>query len=279
MIQTIELGFSYPGEGDAPVLRNVNLTVEQGSFVAVLGHNGSGKSTLAKQMNAVLLPTVGQVLVEGIDTKDEARLFEVRQRVGMAFQNPDNQIVATIVEEDVAFAPENLNIAQEETVRRVEYALKAVDMWEYRNHAAHQLSGGQKQRVAIAGIIAMMPHCIVLDEPTAMLDPLGREEVLATIRRLNRERGITIVMITHYMKEAAMADRVVVMDQGSVVLDGSPREVFSKVDYLERLGLEAPQATTLIHRLRRLCPSLPADVLDENEAADALQKLFEEVAG
>ena len=209
MIQTIELGFSYPGEGGAPVLQGVSLTVERGSFVAVLGHNGSGKSTLAKQMNAVLLPTEGKVLVEGIDTREEARVFEVRQKVGLAFQNPDNQIVATIVEEDVAFAPENLNIPQEETARRVEYALRAVDMWEYRTHSAHQLSGGQKQRVAIAGIIAMMPHCIVLDEPTAMLDPVGREEVLSTVRRLNRENGITIVMITHYMKEAAMADRKV----------------------------------------------------------------------
>ena len=279
MIQTIELGFSYPGEGGAPVLQGVSLTVERGSFVAVLGHNGSGKSTLAKQMNAVLLPTEGKVLVEGIDTREEARVFEVRQKVGLAFQNPDNQIVATIVEEDVAFAPENLNIPQEETARRVEYALRAVDMWEYRTHSAHQLSGGQKQRVAIAGIIAMMPHCIVLDEPTAMLDPVGREEVLSTVRRLNRENGITIVMITHYMKEAAMADRVVVMDKGKVVLDGTPREVFSEVDYLESLGLEAPQTTTLIHRLRGDCPSLPADVLDEEEAAQAILHLFEGVAG
>ena len=271
MIQTIELGFSYPGEGGAPVLQGVSLTVERGSFVAVLGHNGSGKSTLAKQMNAVLLPTEGQVLVEGIDTREEARVFEVRQKVGLAFQNPDNQIVATIVEEDVAFAPENLNIPQEETARRVEYALRAVDMWEYRTHSAHQLSGGQKQRVAIAGIIAMMPHCIVLDEPTAMLDPVGREEVLSTVRRLNRENGITIVMITHYMKEAAMADRVVVMDKGKVVLDGTPREVLAHADDIIRAGLDIPEITKVIRELCRRGFDLDPSIYTVEDAVRAIR--------
>ena len=255
------------------------MKAEKGKIIAVWGSPASGKSTFAKLLNALNIPQKGEIWIDGVAAHEEANSLEVRKRCGMVFQNPDNQIVATIVEEDVAFAPENLNIPQEETARRVEYALRAVDMWEYRTHSAHQLSGGQKQRVAIAGIIAMMPHCIVLDEPTAMLDPVGREEVLSTVRRLNRENGITIVMITHYMKEAAMADRVVVMDKGKVVLDGTPREVFSEVDYLESLGLEAPQATTLIHRLRGDCPSLPADVLDEEEAAQAILHLFEGVAG
>ncbi len=278
MIEMIDLTFSYPGEKDGAVLKEVNLKIEKGSFVAVLGHNGSGKSTLAKHMNAVLLPVGGKVYVEGIDTADANRLFEVRQRVGMAFQNPDNQIVATIVEEDVAFAPENLNLPREETARRVENALRAVDMWEYRGHSAHQLSGGQKQRVAIAGIIAMMPHCIVLDEPTAMLDPLGRSEVLNTVKKLNEEQGITIVMITHYMKEATMAQRIVVMDRGRIAMDGTPREVFSRVEELKRLGLEVPQATALVHELRKLCPALPDNVIDEQEAADAILHLFKEGA-
>ncbi len=278
MVEMIDLTFSYPGEKDGAVLKEVNLEIEKGSFVAVLGHNGSGKSTLAKHMNAVLLPVGGKVYVEGIDTADADRLFEVRQRVGMAFQNPDNQIVATIVEEDVAFAPENLNLPREETARRVETALKAVDMWEYREHSAHQLSGGQKQRVAIAGIIAMMPHCIVLDEPTAMLDPLGRTEVLNTVKKLNEEQGITIVMITHYMKEATMAQRIVVMDRGRIAMDGTPREVFSHVEELKDLGLEVPQATALVHELHKLCPALPDNVIDEQEAADAILHLFKEGA-
>ncbi len=278
MVEMIDLTFSYPGEKDGAVLKEVNLEIEKGSFVAVLGHNGSGKSTLAKHMNAVLLPVGGKVYVEGIDTADADRLFEVRQRVGMVFQNPDNQIVATIVEEDVAFAPENLNLPREETARRVETALKAVDMWEYREHSAHQLSGGQKQRVAIAGIIAMMPHCIVLDEPTAMLDPLGRTEVLNTVKKLNEEQGITIVMITHYMKEATMAQRIVVMDRGRIAMDGTPREVFSHVEELKDLGLEVPQATALVHELNKLCPALPDNVIDEQEAADAILHLFKEGA-
>ncbi|MBQ2698275.1 MAG: energy-coupling factor transporter ATPase [Clostridia bacterium] len=278
MLETIELTFSYPGE-QRQVLKGVTLTVERGSFVAVLGHNGSGKSTLAKQFNAVLLPSTGKVLADGMDTTEESLLFDIRQRVGLCFQNPDNQIVATIVEEDVAFAPENLNIPQAETAERVEYALKAVGMWDFREHSAHQLSGGQKQRVAIAGIIAMRPRCIVLDEPTAMLDPQGRQEVLATIRHLNREEGITVVMITHYMKEAAMADRIVVMDDGLVVLDGTPREVFQQAGYLEEIGLEAPQATSLIARLRKTCPALRADVLDEQEAAEAIAAVLREVKG
>ncbi|NLT57445.1 MAG: energy-coupling factor transporter ATPase [Clostridiales bacterium] len=278
MIQTQRLTYTYPGSpaGD-PVLNRIDLTVEKGSFVAILGHNGSGKSTLAKQFNAVLLPTDGKVYVDRIDTVDEGRLFDIRQRVGMVFQNPDNQIVATIVEEDVAFAPENLNLPREETAARVEYALRTVDMWEYREHQAHQLSGGQKQRVAIAGIIAMKPRCIVLDEPTAMLDPVGRRETLAAVMRLNREEGITVIMITHYMNEAVEADRVIVMDRGRIAMDGPPRAVFARAGELERLGLEAPQPAALIHRLRRRFPQLPADVLTEAEAVEALSALLAEV--
>ena len=270
MIQTIELGFSYPGEGGAPVLQGVSLTVERGSFVAVLGHNGSGKSTLAKQMNAVLLPTEGKVLVEGIDTREEARVFEVRQKVGLAFQNPDNQIVATIVEEDVAFAPENLNIPQEETARRVEYALRAVDMWEYRTHSAHQLSGGQKQRVAIAGIIAMMPHCIVLDEPTAMLDPSGRQEVLRTIADLRAATGVTVVLITHHMDECIDADRLLVVSDGKLVLDGAPKDVFSRVEQMRSIGLDVPATTETLYELRAAGADVPLGALSDAEAADAI---------
>ncbi|MPM19384.1 Energy-coupling factor transporter ATP-binding protein EcfA1 [bioreactor metagenome] len=275
MIETKALSFIYTGEeGERLVLDNIDLTIERGSFVAIIGHNGSGKSTLAKHFNAVLLPSGGKVYVDGIDTTDEARLFDIRQRAGMAFQNPDNQIVATIVEEDVAFAPENLGVPQKEIVQRVEHALKAVDMWEYREHAAHQLSGGQKQRVAIAGIIAMRPLCIVLDEPTAMLDPQGRKEVLKTIQSLNKDEGITIILITHYMNEAAMADRVVVLDGGKIAMDGTPREVFCRQEELLKLGLEAPQAAALVHRLREKLPSLP-EVLTPTEAEDAIAALLE----
>ncbi len=275
MIETQALSFIYTGEeGECLVLDGIDLTIERGSFVAIIGHNGSGKSTLAKHFNAVLLPSGGKVFVDGIDTTNEARLFDIRQRAGMAFQNPDNQIVATIVEEDVAFAPENLGVPQKEIVERVEHALKAVDMWEYREHAAHQLSGGQKQRVAIAGIIAMRPLCIVLDEPTAMLDPQGRKEVLGTIQSLNRDEGITIILITHYMNEAAMADRVVVLDGGKIVMDGPPRDVFCRQEELRELGLEAPQAAALVHRLRECLPSLP-EVLTPSEAEAAIASLFE----
>lgn len=275
MIETRALSFIYTGEeGERLVLDNIDLTIERGSFVAIIGHNGSGKSTLAKHFNAVLLPSGGKVYVDGIDTTDEARLFDIRQRAGMAFQNPDNQIVATIVEEDVAFAPENLGVPQKEIVQRVEHALKAVDMWEYREHAAHQLSGGQKQRVAIAGIIAMRPLCVVLDEPTAMLDPQGRKEVLKTIQSLNKDEGITIILITHYMNEAAMADRVVVLDGGKIAMDGTPREVFSRQEELLELGLEAPQAAALVHRLREKLPALP-EVLTPAEAEQAIAALLE----
>ncbi|HWQ51377.1 MAG TPA: energy-coupling factor transporter ATPase [Terriglobales bacterium] len=276
MIETQALSFIYSGEeGERTVLDKIDLTIERGSFVAVIGQNGSGKSTLAKHFNAVLLPSSGKVYVDGIDTMDGERLFDIRQRAGMAFQNPDNQIVATIVEEDVAFAPENLGVPQKEIVQRVEHALKAVDMWEYREHAAHQLSGGQKQRVAIAGIIAMRPLCIVLDEPTAMLDPQGRKEVLKTIQSLNKEEGITTVLITHYMNEAAMADRIVVLDGGKIAMDGTPQEVFCRQEELQRFGLEAPQAAALVHRLREKLPALP-EVLTPDEAQAAIAALFEE---
>lgn len=256
------------------VLKGVSLDIEKGSFTAILGHNGSGKSTIAKHFNAILLPCGGTVYVEGINTADEDKLFEIRQHVGMVFQNPDNQIVATIVEEDVAFALENLGVLPEEMRQRVDDALKSVGMYEYREHSPHQLSGGQKQRVAIAGIIAMCPDCIVLDEPTAMLDPKGRSEVLKTIRRLNRERGITIVLITHYMDEAAQADRIVVMDNGEIIMDNIPKEVFSNVDVMKRIGLDVPQVTELMYLLGKA--GLPSDthIINEDECVEALMKLL-----
>ena len=230
--------------GHNPVLKDVSLSVPEGQFLAVLGHNGCGKSTLAKHFNAILTPTSGKVTVAGIDTSDEDKLFDIRQTVGMVFQNPDNQLVATIVEEDVAFAPENMGIPQPEIRQRVDDALKQVDMYEYREHAPHQLSGGQKQRVAIAGVIAMQPRCIVMDEPTAMLDPKGRREVMETIHTLNREKGITVVLITHYMDEAAQADRVVVMDGGNIIMDDVPKKIFSQVKKLRSVGLDVPQVTS-----------------------------------
>lgn len=272
------LFFEYVDEESGsrvPVLKDLNLQIEQGEFVAVLGHNGSGKSTLAKHFNAVLLPTAGKVYVNGIDTSDEERLFDIRQHVGMVFQNPDNQIVATIVEEDVAFALENLGVEPTEIRRRVDEALKQVDMYEYREHAPHQLSGGQKQRVAIAGILAMRPDCIVLDEPTAMLDPKGRREVLKTIRELNRDFGTTVVLITHYMDEAVKADRVVVMDDGKILLDGTPKEVFSKVELLKSVGLDVPQVTELIYELKKEGLDLPDDVLTEDECVEVLKNLLQ----
>lgn len=267
------ISFAYSteeGEPAAPVLEGLCVTINAGEFVAVLGHNGSGKSTLAKHFNAILLPSVGRVIVDGIDTADEDRLLDIRQRVGMVFQNPDNQIVATIVEEDVAFALENIGIPPAEIRQRVDSALKTVNMYEYREHAPHQLSGGQKQRVAIAGVIAMRPKCIVLDEPTAMLDPAGRREVIKTVRALNRDYGITVVHITHYMDEAAKADRVIVIDGGKILLDGAPREVFSHVDVLKSVGLDVPQATLLAHRLRSSGINLPEDILDDREFVDAV---------
>lgn len=256
------------------VLDGVSLAIEKGQFVAVLGHNGSGKSTLAKHYNAVLLPDGGTVYVDGIDTKDESRLLDIRQRVGMVFQNPDNQIVATIVEEDVAFGLENLGVPPAEIRDRVRQALESVGMLEYRSHAPHQLSGGQKQRIAIAGIIAMRPQCVVLDEPTAMLDPRGRREVMSTIRRLNREYGITVVHITHYMDEAVQCDRVVVMNDGRILLDDLPRKVFSQVDLLKKVGLDVPQAAELVYELRKAGCDLPEDAVTEEECVQAISKLL-----
>jgi len=273
MLKTENLRFTYPAdEGEQPVhaLRGVDIEIEKGTFVVVLGHNGSGKSTLAKTFNAVLLPEGGKVYVEGLDTMDEHLLLAIRQRVGMVFQNPDNQIVANVVEEDVAFAPENLGVPSEEIRRRVDDALHAVGMYEFVTHAPHLLSGGQKQRIAIAGVIAMEPACIVLDEATAMLDPIGRQEVLATIHRLNREKGITVVLITHHMNEAEDADRVIVMDDGKVAMDGTPREVFTQVDALRSMGLTVPDTVDLLDRLRGAGIDVPLDALHVEECADAI---------
>ncbi|MBQ3725331.1 MAG: energy-coupling factor transporter ATPase [Oscillospiraceae bacterium] len=273
MIQCKDVTFTYPaqeGREAQAALEGVNLTIEKGSFVAVLGHNGSGKSTLAKHMNAVLLPSGGTVTVDGMDTRDEALLLEIRRRVGMVFQNPDNQIVANVVEEDVAFAPENLGVPTAEIRRRVDDALRAVGMADFARHAPHLLSGGQKQRVAIAGIIAMAPEVIVLDEATAMLDPVGRREVLATIHKLHREQGITVVLITHHMDEALEADRVVVMDGGAIAMDGAPREIFTQVERLHSLGLAAPDTAELLHLLRSAGAQMPPDAMTAAECADAI---------
>lgn len=260
-----------------PVFEHLNFTVERGQFVAVLGHNGSGKSTLAKHFNAILLPSGGTVYVNGMDTRNEDRLLDIRSHVGMVFQNPDNQIVATVVEEDVAFALENMGVPPEEIRQRVDEALDAVNMQEYRTHAPHQLSGGQKQRVAIAGIIAMRPDCIVLDEPTAMLDPRGRSEVMRTIKGLGKYYGITVVLITHFMDEAAQSQRVVVMDDGKIILDDTPGRVFSHVDRLKAVGLDVPQATELIYELRKAGFALREDIITEKQCVDALDALFQEL--
>lgn len=276
IISVEHLAYTYPGVEDTPgvpVFADLNLTIEEGSFVAVLGTNGCGKSTLAKHFNAILLPSGGKVYVCGIDTANEDRLIAIRRNVGMVFQNPDNQIVANVVEEDVAFGPENLGIASPEIRRRVDSALKQVDMYEYRTHAPHLLSGGQKQRIAIAGVIAMEPKCIVLDEPTAMLDPRGRREVIDTIGRLNREKGITVVLITHHMDEAAKAQRVVVLDKGKVAADGTPKEVFSQVELLHGIGLAAPETVELCWELNQEGFDLPLDKLDPKECAQALYDL------
>ena len=276
MLQTEHLSFTYPAEEgvSAPTtaLEDVSLSIEKGSFVVVLGHNGSGKSTLAKHMNAVLLPSGGTVYVEGMDTKDEALLLEIRRRVGMVFQNPDNQIVANVVEEDVAFAPENLGVPSEEIRQRVDDALAAVGMSEFTRHAPHLLSGGQKQRVAIAGVIAMAPECIVLDEATAMLDPSGRREVLSAIRTLNQERGITVVLITHHMDEAMDADRLIVMNDGRLVMDGTPAEVFTQVDALRAMGLAAPDTVELLYGLRQNGMDVPLTALTVDDCAAAICK-------
>lgn len=284
-IQTKDLKFTYDDveDGEAgkvhEVLKGVNLDIQKGEFVALLGHNGSGKSTIAKMFNAMLLPAGGKVYVEGMDTLDESLVYEIRRRVGLVLQNPDNQLVASIVEEDVAFGPENLGIAPEEIRRRVDDALKAVEMYDYRLNAPYKLSGGQKQRIAIAGIIAMQPECIVLDEPTAMLDPRGREEVLRTIHKLNREKGITIVLITHYMDEAVQAGRVVVMDDGQILLQGTPKEVFSHVELLKQHKLDVPQATELIYRLRASGYPLPECVLNEEDCVAALERILKAPVG
>ena len=273
IIKVDHLGFTYPGVEDAPgavVFEDMNLTIEQGSLVAILGSNGCGKSTLAKHFNSILLPCGGKVWVNGMDTSDEYKLIAIRRNVGMVFQNPDNQIVANVVEEDVAFGPENLGIASPEIRHRVDNALAQVGMSKYAQHAPHLLSGGQKQRVAIAGVIAMAPKCIVLDEPTAMLDPRGRSEVMQTITKLNREKGITVVLITHHMDEAAQCDRVVVMHKGKVAADGTPKEVFSDVELMHDLGLAAPETVELCYELNKLGFDLPLDQLDEIECAQAL---------
>ena len=275
MIETKNLTFQYPveeGRLSRSALKDVNVAIEKGSFTVVLGHNGSGKSTLAKHMNAVLLPCGGNVYVEGMDTRDESLLLEIRRRVGMVFQNPDNQIVANVVEEDVAFAPENLGVPSEEIRARVDDALSAVGMSEFTRHAPHLLSGGQKQRVAIAGVIAMAPECIVLDEATAMLDPVGRREVLSTIRKLNAERGMTVVLITHHMDEAEHADRVIVMNDGCLAMDGTPREVFARVEELRALGLAAPSTVELLYELNQRGCHLPLDAITVDECADAIIK-------
>ena len=277
MIKTQDLAFTYPGTEDqvnTRALRGVDVTIERGSFVVILGHNGSGKSTLAKTFNAVLLPSGGKVYVEGMDTMDESLLLEIRRRVGMVFQNPDNQIVANVVEEDVAFAPENLGVPSAEIRKRVDDALEAVGMTQFVKHAPHMLSGGQKQRIAIAGVLAMKPECIVLDEATAMLDPIGRREVLAAVEKLNREQGITVVLITHHMNEAEHADRVIVMNDGLVVMDGKPREVFTCKKELEDIGLAVPDTVSLLFSLREAGMDVPVDAITVEECADVIAKNF-----
>lgn len=280
IIEFQNVSFRYDSEEEGVqlplVAENLNLQIYEGEFVAILGHNGSGKSTLAKLTNAILLPTSGKVLVDGMDTNEEDLKIKIRQTVGMVFQNPDNQIVATIVEEDVAFGPENLGVEPKEIRRRVDESLKAVGMYEFRKREPHRLSGGQKQRVAIAGIIAMLPRCIVLDEPTAMLDPRGRQEVMSTMLKLNREMGMTVVFITHFMDEAVQADRVVVMDDAKIIMDGKPKEVFKQVDRLEEIGLDVPQPTKLAQLLRQKGYDLPDDILDVDECIEKLSAFLEE---
>ncbi|MCI6850617.1 MAG: energy-coupling factor transporter ATPase [Clostridiales bacterium] len=273
IISVEHLAYTYPGVEGAngvTVFEDMNLTVEEGSFVAILGTNGCGKSTLAKHFNSILLPSGGKVYVCGIDTANEERIMTVRRSVGMVFQNPDNQIVANVVEEDVAFGPENLGVSSPEIRRRVDTALKQVGMYEYREHAPHLLSGGQKQRIAIAGILAMEPKCIVLDEPTAMLDPRGRKDVIDTVKKLNREKGITIVLITHHMEEAAEAQRVVVLHKGKIAADGTPKEVFRQVELLHSIGLAAPETVELCHELNGRGAGLPMDAISPEECAQAL---------
>lgn len=267
MIKVENLTYEYTNSENETntALNNVNLEIKKGEFVVVLGHNGSGKSTLAKHINALLLPTDGHIYVNGMDTQDEGKLWDIRQTAGMVFQNPDNQLVATIVEEDVAFGPENQGIEPKEIRKRVDNALEIVEMLKYKDHAPHLLSGGQKQRIAIAGVLAMNPECIVLDEPTAMLDPSGRIEVMNTIKKLNKEEGKTIVHITHYMDEAVKADRIIVMEEGQIVLEGTPKEVFSEVEKMKKYGLDIPQVTELAYKLRKEGINIPLDVLTVEE--------------
>ncbi|MDB2093589.1 energy-coupling factor transporter ATPase [Clostridium paraputrificum] len=255
------------------VIKGVNLKVSKGEFVVVLGHNGSGKSTIAKHINALLTPSSGTVLVDGMDTKDQLKLWDIRSKAGMVFQNPDNQLVATIVEEDVAFGPENLGVDPKEIRKRVYDSLAKVGMSEYKRHAPHLLSGGQKQRVAIAGVLAMQPDCIVFDEPTAMLDPSGRKEVINNIKELNKDHNITIVLITHYMDEAAQADRIIVVDDGQIRMEGTPREVFSKVDVMKKIGLDVPQVTELAYELRKEGIDISTEILNIDEMVDAICQL------
>ncbi len=281
IIEVKNLSFEYPitdDEGNViggnKVLEDISLDIPEGQFLAILGHNGSGKSTLAKHFNGILTGNSGKVYVNGIDTADDDKIYDVRQTVGMVFQNPDNQLVATIVEEDVAFAPENLGIPPKEIRERVDEALNAVDMYKYRLHSAHQLSGGQKQRIAIAGVIAMRPKCIVLDEPTAMLDPKGRRSVMRTIKKLNSEYGITVVLITHYMDEAAQAERVVVMDRGKIIMDDVPKKIFSQVEKLNSVGLDVPQVTQLAYELRKEGIDISLEVLTEEEMLAEIERVM-----
>ncbi len=271
----VSFAYELEDEGVVNAVNDFSLEVPEGQFLAVLGHNGCGKSTVAKLINGILVPNKGKVTVEGMDTSDEEKTVDIRKTVGMVFQNPDNQIVATIVEDDVAFGPENLGVEPSEIRKAVDSALKAVGMYEFRKREPHRLSGGQKQRVAIAGVIAMNTKCIVMDEPTAMLDPQGRKEVMDTVMKLNREFGITVILITHYMDEAVKADRVIIMDGGRIAMDGTPKEVFRNVERMKKLGLDVPQATELAYRLRKKGFKLPEDILDENECAEAILKVLE----
>lgn len=271
----VSFAYELEDEGVVNAVNDFSLDVPEGQFLAVLGHNGCGKSTVAKLINGILVPNKGKVTVEGMDTSDEEKTVDIRKTVGMVFQNPDNQIVATIVEDDVAFGPENLGVEPSEIRKAVDSALKAVGMYEFRKREPHRLSGGQKQRVAIAGVIAMNTKCIVMDEPTAMLDPQGRKEVMDTVMKLNKEFGITVILITHYMDEAVKADRVVVMDGGRIAMDGTPKKVFRNVEKMKKLGLDVPQATELAYRLRKKGFKLPDDILDENECAEAILKILE----
>ncbi len=271
IIELKDISFEYSeGEGTRTVLSNFNLNIERGSFICILGHNGSGKSTVARLMNGLRIPSGGKIMVDGLNTADPKNEFRIKKKVGLVFQNPDNQIIATVVEDDVAFGLENLGVKSEEIRLRVDNALKAVDMYDFRSKAPHLLSGGQKQRIAIAGILAMEPDCIVLDEPTAMLDPQGRNEVLSTLSQLNREKGITVVLITHYMDEAVLADRVVVMDDGEIILDGAPQDIFHEVEKLHSAGLNVPQTAELAYKLKNIGLELKGNILTEEDCANAL---------